>query len=215
MTFRGIIFDMDGTLVDTLPDIASAVNEGRRALGLAPRPASDIQGWIGEGLPALCRRALNDAPDESAEEMVPIVSAYYAAHRLDASAPFPGIPELLDGLTARAVPVAILSNKPQEHTIPMTQALLGRWPFVAVEGSRDEDHRKPDPRTALQIVGTMHLPPDKVALVGDSDTDMRTALNAGCIPVGVTWGYRDRETIQRAGARHLVDDPAQILSLVG
>lgn len=212
MNLRGIIFDLDGTLTDTLPDIAAAVNAGRASFGLAARSVSDIRQWIGEGLPILCRRALVDAPHVPVEPMIAFVSDYYADHQLDQSAPFHGIPELLDELTARGTPLAILSNKPHIHTVPMTQALLGRWAFVAVEGYRIEDRRKPDPRTALDIVTAMGLSPAEVALVGDSDTDMHTAVNAGLLPIGVTWGYRSREVIQAAGAVHLIDAPRDLLA---
>jgi phosphoglycolate phosphatase len=214
MTIRGIIFDLDGTLVDTLPDIAAAINEGRRAMGLPPWPASDIKQWIGEGLPILCQRALTDAPQVRVERMLPVVSEYYAAHRLDQAAAYPGVPELLDALTARGVPMAVLSNKPHVHTLPMIEAIFSRWPWVAIEGYRVEDRRKPDPRTAQEIAAAMGLEPALVALVGDSDTDMRTAINAGLVPVGATWGYRSREVIQSAGARHLVDTPPQVLELL-
>jgi phosphoglycolate phosphatase len=214
MPIRGIIFDLDGTLLDTLGDIAAGVNAGRRAMGLPDWPVSDIKQWVGEGLPILCQRALTDAPHVPVEQMVPIVSEYYAAHRLDHAAPYPGIPELLDELTARGIPMAILSNKPHVHTLPMAQAIFAKWPFVAIEGYRIEEFRKPDPRTALQIAAAMQAAPADVALVGDSDTDMRTAVNAGLVPVGATWGYRSRDIIRAAGARHLVDTPAEILNLV-
>jgi phosphoglycolate phosphatase len=215
MSIRGIIFDLDGTLVDTLPDIAACVNAGRRAFGLPEWPITDIRKWIGEGLPNLCRRALVDAPQVPLEQMLAVVNEHYAAHQLDHTVPYPGIPELLDTLTARGVPMAILSNKPHIHTVPMAQAVLGRWPWVAIEGYRREDRRKPDPRLALDIVAAMHLSPAEVALVGDSDTDMQTAVNAGLAPVGATWGYRDRDTIVVGGARQLVDTPAQVLNLLG
>lgn len=214
MSIRGVIFDLDGTLLDTLPDLAAAVNIGRKEMGLGARPLSDVREWIGEGMPKLCQRALADAPQIPAERMMPIVSGYYEAHRLDQTAPYPGIPELLDALTLRGIPMAILSNKPHTHTLPMTEAVFARWPFVAVEGYRVEDRRKPDPRTALEIAGRMGLGPQQVAMVGDSDTDMRTAVNAGLVPVGATWGYRSREIIRDAGAVHLIDTPLDLLSLL-
>ncbi|MBI4581985.1 MAG: HAD family hydrolase [Planctomycetes bacterium] len=214
MSIRGIIFDLDGTLADTLPGVAAAVNTGLRAFGLPDRPLADIRAWIGEGLPVLCRRALAGAPDVDADQMAPIVSGHYLAHRMDQTVPYPGIPELLDELVGRGVPIAILSNKPHEHTLPMSQALFDRWPWVAIEGYRHEDRRKPDPRTALDIARAMRLEPAEVALLGDSDTDMQTAVNAGMVPIGATWGYRDRGVIQAAGARHLIDEPKQLLDVL-
>jgi len=210
----GVIFDFDGTLVDTLPDLTDAVNVGLQALGFVPRPMSDVRGWVGEGLPVLCRRAVGNAPDVPIEEMAAIVTAHYRKNRLAKTAPFPGVVELLDALTERRVPMAILSNKPAEHMLPMTQALFGCWRFVAVEGYRQEERRKPDPRTALEIVARMRLEPSQVLAVGDSTTDVATAVNTGLVPVGVTWGYRSRQQLLDAGARHLVDRPAELLPLI-
>lgn len=214
MPVSGVIFDLDGTLVDTLPDIADAVNAGRRALGLADRPTSDVRLWIGEGLPTLCARAIADTPAAPFDEMIRVTSAYYAAHRMDKAALYPGIAELLDELTRRRIHLAVLSNKPHEHTAPMMAALFDRWTWAAVEGYRQEDRRKPDPRTAFDIIRAMELQAAQVMFVGDSDTDMRTAVNAGVLPVGVTWGYCDRDVVLSGGAKHLIDHPRQVFDLL-
>jgi phosphoglycolate phosphatase len=218
MSARGVIFDLDGTLADTLPDIADAVNEGLRAFGLPERPVSDIRNWIGEGMPTLCERTLASA---GATEQVPLaelvtaVTSSYRARRLNKTAPFPGIPRLLDELARRRIPVGVLSNKPHEHTAPMVEALFAGAPgFVAVEGYREEGRRKPDPRTALDIAAAMGLAPQEVILVGDSFTDMATAVNAGMVPVGATWGYRSRQELLDAGAGHLIDRPDELLALL-
>lgn len=210
----GIIFDFDGTLADTLPDIADAVNAGLASVGLPAQPASAVRQWIGEGLPLLCRRAVGDAADVAIDELVAVVSAHYRANSLNRTRLFPGIADLLDALTARGIPFALLTNKPHQATVPMVEALFGRWRFVAVEGYREEDRRKPDPRTALEIVDCMGFAPDRVMMVGDSFTDMATAVNAGLVPVGVTWGYRDRRELLDAGARHLIERPAELLNLI-
>lgn len=211
----GVIFDLDGTLADTLPDLTDAVNYGLRALSLPSRPAEDVRTWIGEGLPVLCQRALMSAGSRMPpDRLVPLVSGYYTQHRLDKSGPFPGIPELLDELTARQIPICVLSNKPHIHTAPIVKAMFPKWTFAAIEGYREELRKKPDPRTALEIVATLGLPADRVMLVGDSATDMKTAVNAGIIPVGATWGYRPREELLASGAQHLIDTPGELLKLV-
>lgn len=214
MSIRGVIFDFDGTIADTLPDIAAAVNAGLRAFGRPEQPAALIRDWVGEGLPTLCRRATANESGIPLDEMVKMVTEYYRDHRLDLTAPFPGIPELLDELTARGLPFAILTNKPHEHTLPMADALFHRWTFAAIEGYQQESRRKPDPRTALDIAARMGLPPSEVAFVGDSFTDVTTALNAGMLPVGVTWGYRHRQELLDAGAAHLIDTPGELLRLL-
>ncbi len=214
MSTKGVVFDLDGTLADTLPAIADAINSGLAAIGLPEAPHADVRTWIGEGLPTLCRRALRGAENVPFDRMFEVVSKHYREHQLDKTVPFPGIPELMDALARRGVPMGVLSNKPHEHTLTMTQALFGRWPLVAVEGYQEESYRKPDPRTLVQICQTMGLPPREVMLVGDSNTDIFTARNAGVIAVAATWGYRDREELIAAGPNYLIDWPEQVLALV-
>ena len=215
MRVRGVIFDFDGTLADTLPDIADAVNVGLERFGLPRRPYEDVRGWVGEGLPTLCERALRaSGADVPLAEMVQVVTESYRAHRLDKTSPFPGIPELLDELTRRGIAICILTNKPHEHTTPMVQALFGRWAWHAVEGYREESRRKPDPRTTLEIVGRIGCERSEVLFVGDSFTDMHTAVNAGVVPVGATWGYRSRDELIAAGAAYLIDAPGELLGVI-
>ena len=214
MRGKGVIFDFDGTLAHTLPDIAAALNAGLRELGLPESSESDVRNWIGEGVPTLCRRALAAHPEVPAERLISVVAVHYEIHRLDQVRPFDGIAETLDVLVARRIPLAVLTNKPHVHTVPMVEALFARWPWVAVEGYKVEERRKPDPRNALEIAAKMSLSPAEVMMVGDSFTDIQTAVNAGMIPVGCTWGYRSRDELFAAGARHLLDRPQQLLELI-
>ena len=171
-------------------------------------------GW-GRGSPRCAQRALESSgTDAPLTEFVGIVTQSYRQHRLERTAPFPGVPKMLAELAAGRILMAILTNKPHEHTVPMTTALFPDVTFVAVEGYRLEERRKPDPRTAWEIVERMNLPRDQVALVGDSATDMRTAVNAGLIPIGATWGYRSREELIDAGAIHLIDAPSALISWI-
>jgi len=183
----GVIFDLDGTLAHTLPDIADAINAGLRGLGLPPRPESDVRDWVGEGMPKLCERALKGHTDLPLDEMVVAVTAYYREHRLDKVQPFDGVREILDELARRRIPMAVLSNKPHEHMGPMMEAMFGRWTWVAVEGYREDERRKPDPQTAI---------------------------NAGMVPVGCTWGYRSRQELIDAGAQRLIDHPEELIGLL-
>lgn len=158
--------------------------------------------------------ALRGAENVSFDRMFEAVSQHYREHQLDKTVPFAGIPELMDELARRMVPMAVLSNKPHEHTLTMTQAVFGRWPLVAIEGYQEESRRKPDPQTLLEICQTMGLPPRQVMLVGDSATDIATASNAGVIAVAATWGYRDRDELIAAGPNYLIDWPEQVLALI-
>ncbi len=208
---RGVIFDLDGTLADTLPDIRSAVNAGRSHFGLAAATEDEVRSWIGEGLPVLCERALHDAKDIPLDTMIEVVRDHYRAHSLEATTLFPGIAPLLDALVARRIPMAICTNKPHEATLALVKSMLNRWEFAAVEGYREEDRRKPDPRTAVDIAVAMSLDPGEFCFVGDSDTDMLTATNAGMIPVGVSWGYRSEEVLRNAGASQVLIQPMDLI----
>jgi phosphoglycolate phosphatase len=212
---RGIIFDLDGTLAHTLPDIADAVNAALREFGLPERPESDVREWIGEGLPTLCRRALKAHPRVEIEPFITAVTGHYSRNRLNKVRPFPGIPELLDELAARQIPMAVLTNKPHVHTVPLMDAVFSKWSFAAIEGYKEEELRKPDPRVAWQIVEIMGLPREAVARAGDSFTDLATAVTAGLIPVGCTWGYRSSKELRDAGARYLINEPHELLNLSG
>ena len=219
MSIRGIIFDLDGTLANTLPDLTDAMNHAVGGLGKPACSQEEVRRWIGEGLPTLCRRALASCASPGAEtpseaavaEMAKVFTAYYSAHRLDKTGPYEGIPELLDELTRRRIPMAVLSNKPHEHTLPMVEALFSRWSWVTVEGYRAEEYRKPDPRTALEIIARMGACAREVMMVGDSATDVHTGRNAGAVTVGAAWGFRDRPELVAAGADHVIDHPLELV----
>jgi phosphoglycolate phosphatase len=208
-----IIFDLDGTLADSLGDIADAMNDVLAGLGIEPHPGAAYRGFVGEGVERLVERAL---PPERQGDRAHAVRAFalrYADHMLDTTRPYSGVPELLDALAARAVPMAVLSNKPEAATQRMVAALFPRWRFAAVAGQRADVPRKPDPTAALALAGRLGRAPAEVVLVGDTATDIATARAAGMVPVGVLWGFQDRATLKAAGAAHLVAHPAELARL--
>jgi phosphoglycolate phosphatase len=148
------------------------------------------------------------------DRMIEIVRNYYVEHIVDQTHLYPGIDKLLTQLARRGLPVAILTNKPHDATLVMVEALMPVYDFVAVEGYQQEAFKKPDPRTALGIVAKMNAEPGEVLMVGDSETDMATAVNTGLVPVGVTWGFRDVDVLEAAGVRHLIDRAEQLLDLL-
>ncbi len=213
-TIDAVVFDLDGTLADTLRDIADAVNHALTAVDLPTQPADLIREWIGDGLIALCRRAMNGALPDKMGDVARIAGAYYDAHPTDHTELYPGIPELLDELTARGMPIGVLSNKPHVYTVPMVADLCDRWSFGVVEGCRDEVDRKPKPNTALRICAALGTPPESAVLLGDTAVDVQTARNAGMISVGATWGFRDVEVLREAGADHIIDEPGEFLAIL-
>jgi phosphoglycolate phosphatase len=211
----GIIFDLDGTLADTLLDIAAGVNHALSAEGLPPADPETIKTWVGEGYRVLMRRAAPDADDAQLCRLIQTGGDYYAAHATDQTRLYPGIMELLQTLNQAAVPMAVLSNKPDPITKPTIDAICPGIRFHAIIGYRDEASRKPDPALALEIARRMSLPPNRVLFVGDSATDIATARNAGMPSFAVTWGFRSREQLQAAAPDGLIDSPQKLLRLLG
>jgi phosphoglycolate phosphatase len=209
--FDGVIFDLDGTLVDTLTDIADALNHVLAAHGFARHGLDDYRHFIGAGVEQLVQRAVPQAGLEQRDAIIAEYRAYYALHMLDRSVPYPGIPELLAQLAAQRIPISVLSNKPDPATRSIIAALFPSVPFVDVVGQRPERPRKPDPTVALELVERMRIAPERCAFVGDSDFDMLTACAAGMFPVGVSWGFRGRAELAKNGARMLIEHPAELL----
>ena len=213
MALRAVLFDLDGTLVDTLDDIAEAMNHALAAHDLPIHPPDAYRALVGEGVARLVERAL---PADRAELHGPVteaLGAYYVEHMLDHSRPYPGVPELLDELVRRGVPMAVLSNKPDAATRWMVDRILGEWPFAAVAGE-GAVARKPDPGGAIEIAARVGVDPREWLYLGDTSTDMITAVAAGMFPAGALWGFRDRAELEAHGARALAERPADVLPLL-
>jgi phosphoglycolate phosphatase len=209
---RAVIFDLDGTLLDSLADIGGAMNDALAARGWPTRPISAYVDLVGEGVEVLARRA---AP--SGEDVQSLVDAYRAryAERLELhTRPYAGVPQMLDALHARGVPMAVLSNKRDDFTVDLVKRQLGRWPFAQVRGERAGVPRKPDPSAALELARALGQSPQQTAFVGDTPIDVKTAIAAGMLPVAVLWGFRGREELLGAGARHALERPEELLALV-
>ncbi len=216
---RAVLFDLDGTLADTLESIASAVNTCLSRLGREEIPLDEYRYLVGDGLRPLCVRVLRDANGEPSakaiEQLEADVKDHYSRHLLDHVALYDGILELLARLGNDGVLLAVCSNKPDKHTRLLVEALIPSGTFGAVLGARDDLPRKPDPAGALQIALELGVAPADCLFVGDTSIDMETARKAGMIPVGVSWGFRPREELETAGAHHIVERPEKIAALIG
>lgn len=210
---EAVVFDLDGTLVDTLADVASAMNHTLATHALPQHRPDDYRRFIGEGVERLVERALPAAELDLARKdaVVAEFRAYYAEHLLDQSTPYPGVPELLAALTRRRVPMCVLSNKPDPATRRIIAALFPAAGFAAVVGQRPGKPRKPDPSGALELAELMRVAPARCAFVGDTGIDMATARAAGMRAVGVGWGFREPAELRAHGAERLIDHPAQLL----
>ncbi|HEY3353140.1 MAG TPA: HAD family hydrolase [Polyangia bacterium] len=209
-----VIFDLDGTLLDTLGDLAFAMDTLLDRHGCPRRRVDDYRAFIGDGVGELVRRSL---PPERADEAGAMVAEFrqiYLEHMFDRTAPYAGVPELLDALTARGVPLAVLSNKLDTATRTLVDRLLGRWRFAAVVGEVPHMPRKPDPTAARAMAAQLGVAPARTVFVGDSGNDVETAARAGMLPVGVLWGFRDRDELEARGARVIIARPAELLPVV-
>lgn len=210
---QGVIFDLDGTLADTLEDIARAVNFALEHHGEPTHPLADYPKFIGGGAENLIRKALREDRRHRVEELLATYRAYYAEHMLDHSRAFEGVPELLEALLARGLKVAVLSNKPDAPTRRLVNALFSQWPLSPVFGERSGIPRKPDPTSALEVAQLMSCDTRSLMFVGDTGIDIETARNAGMVGVGVTWGFRPEELVP-AGAHHVISRPAALIDLL-
>jgi phosphoglycolate phosphatase len=209
-----VIFDLDGTLADTLADLAFAMDTLLDRRGFPHRGLHEYRAFIGDGVGELVRRSLPSGREALAPEMVGEFRRVYLEHMFDRTAPYPGIPELLDGLTVRRVPMAVLSNKLDLATRTMVARIFPRWRFAMVMGEQPAYPRKPDPTGARAMAEQLGAPFDRTVFVGDSGNDMETASRAGMVPVGVLWGFRDRDELEARGARVIISRPEELLPIV-
>ena len=216
MPFRATIFDLDGTLLDTLDDIANAANSVLAARGFPTHPNSHYRRFIGEGVVKLMLRALPETHRDEASVQA-CVGAYVQEYERTWNAltkPYPGVPELLDALVLRGLKLAVLSNKPDHFTQRCVGELLAKWTFGEVLGASDRFPRKPDPASAIETANRLGVLPAECLYVGDSGIDMQTARAAGMCAVGALWGFRGREELLRDGAQVLINKPGEVLDVL-
>lgn len=196
---RYLVFDLDGTLVNSLPGIAEGLRRAMLSLGLTPHPTEAVRGMIGRGAGNLCASALGYedatlAPQEQLEALLEAFRREYPACWRQGTSLYPGIMEMLTRLVSAGAHMAVLSNKPHEVTLPMVKELFCPVPFAPILG-HGEFPRKPDPAALHHIATMWGVSPKELTLVGDSLYDARTAENAGCECILVTWGYADIQSL--------------------
>jgi phosphoglycolate phosphatase len=212
---RAAIFDLDGTLLDTLQDLADSANEALAAAGLPAHPVDAYRTFVGDGIDMLVQRILpvNQSDDETIAHVLALYRAAYGRRWNNRTQPYAGIPETLHELSFKPVKLAVLSNKPQKFTeLCITHHLPGN-PFHLIHGQRENVPRKPDPAGALEIARAFQVHPKEVVFIGDTKTDMDTAAAAGMRAIGVSWGFRPVEELKEHGAEIVIDHPAEILDL--
>ena len=216
MNYKAVLFDLDGTLLDTLEDIARSMNAVLTNAGFPAHPVEAYRGFVGEGIANLVRRALPErcADERTVQKHVSAMIDEYGRRWAEHTRPYPEIPELLHALTARKFKMAVLSNKMDSFTRDMVKNLLADWQFEEVLGAQPSIPRKPDPAGALLISRQCGVLPEEFLYLGDSNTDMQTAVNAGMYPVGALWGFQSADQLLAAGAQKLIAKPLELLTLL-
>jgi phosphoglycolate phosphatase len=214
MRFKAVIFDLDGTLLDTLEDIADAMNSVLARHGFPTHAVESYKTFVGDGVRNLARRTLpEDARDDGfVDRFTAEMREAYARNWNHKTTPYPGVDEMLDALVARGAKLAILSNKPDDFTRMCVEELLPRWRFDVVLGHSDDIPLKPDPTGPLEVARRLGVKPEQTLYVGDSGMDMEAARHAGMFPLGVLWGFRSRKELLDTGARALANHPRDIVT---
>lgn len=211
-----IIFDLDGTLLNTIADLANSTNHALRKLGYPTHEVEAYNFMVGNGVNKLFERALPEG--EKTETNISRVRAefmpHYDRHNADESRPYPGIPELLKQLQAEGKMIAVASNKYQAATQKLVDRYFSETPFIAVFGQREGIKVKPDPTIVLDILKIANVEPQEVLYVGDSGVDMQTAQNSGVSACGVTWGFRPRTELEAFQPDYIVKEAMDILPIV-
>lgn len=209
---RLAIFDLDGTLLNTIADLGKACNHALKTMGFASHPIQAYAYMVGNGVRNLMQKAQPDADEETIDKLLANFKEFYNEHCLDSTKPYPGITELLKNLSDKGVALAVASNKYQVATDKIIAGCFPDINFVAVEGHIMSRHRKPDPSILFSILEKYPIPKKDVFYVGDSGIDIETARRACVESIGVTWGFRPVTELQRAHADHIVSRPSEILN---
>lgn len=214
---RLAIFDLDGTLLDTLEDIANACNYALEACGCPTHNIDAYRKFVGRGIMNLFRSALPEEMrnEDMAHKIREAFIPYYNEHKDDMTRPYPGITQLLDTLTSKGINLAVASNKYQEATEELVRKHFGKYAFACVLGQREGHPIKPDPDIINEaIAASKGAKPEETVYCGDSDVDMQTGMNAGVKTIGVTWGFRTREELAAYSPQLLADSPEEICNFI-
>lgn len=203
------IFDLDGTLVNSVADLANAVNQGLQKLNFPTHPIDAFYQFVGNGVKKLCERALPDAEKATmTEPLLAEFQTYYEAHCCDCTKPYDGLFDALDALKAGGIKLAVASNKTQVFTEKIVTHFFGKDRFDVILGGSSTRPHKPSPEILLEVMALCHAKPEQTIMIGDSDVDILTAKNAGIDSIGCTWGFRGKAELAKAGAVYLAESPS-------
>ena len=214
MKYEAVIFDLDGTLLDTLEDLRSSVNHALRMFGFPERSLEEIRTFVGNGVRNLMLKAVSGGADEPRfEEIFAEFKRYYAVHWREATCPYAGVVELVEGLHRKGLKLAVVSNKSDAEVKNLCAEFFGGNILIA-RGEVPGVPRKPAPDSVLLTLEALGVSREKALYIGDSEVDVRTARNAAVDCVAVTWGFRSREELEAEGATVFINQPSELLSLI-
>ncbi|MDM8554914.1 HAD family hydrolase [Desulfococcaceae bacterium HSG7] len=216
-SYKAVLFDLDGTLLNTLDDLADTANRVLAAKGFPTHPLDAYRYFVGEGAAKLIVRALPSEKRHNDHCVQTCLQAFYEDYDMNwnvSTHPYKGIPAMLDALTVKNIKLAVLSNKPDKFTQKCAAEFLSKWNFEVVFGLRENVPRKPDPTSAFEVAALLNLSPSEFIYVGDTSIDMQTANAAGMFATGVEWGFRPVDELKAAGAQLIISHPSAILNLL-
>ena len=214
---KACIFDLDGTLTNTLESMTYSVNLTLEEMGLSKITKDQCRLFVGNGARVLMEKSLKAAGDTDAsriEEGMEIYGRIFDRNCTYHVTPYEGIPEMLKALKDKGIHLAVLSNKPDRQTVKVVKAIFGEEFFDYAQGQKEGIRRKPEPDGVWYLMEQMHVSKEECLYIGDSEVDAATGRNAGLKTIGVLWGFRDRKTLETAGADHLIERPEELLQFV-
>lgn len=216
MIFRGVIFDLDGTLVNSLEDLGDSMNIVLQNFNFPVHDLQTYKQFMGHGIRNFIFKALpaTDRDEALIERCYYSMIEIYRNNCINKTRPYDGIVELLNALVSRSIKLAVFSNKTDEFTKKIVLTLLSKWKFEAIIGLSNEEHKKPNPSIALHICEIFKLYPENIIYVGDSSVDMQTANNVGMYAVGALWGFQGKEELLSNGAQHLLNHPLDLMKII-
>ena len=212
---KAVLFDLDGTLANSLSDLADSTNYALSEMGFPTHEREEYKYLVGDGIPKLIERALpvGEKTEENKKKCLDIFMERYKEHYHDKTVAYDGIPDMLSELKEVGLKIAVISNKAEEMAVKVVEKLFGGM-FDVVAGKREGFPTKPDPALTLEVIRQLGVKPQECVLVGDSGMDMAAAVNAGAAPVGVLWGFRLEDELIKNGAEYTIKSPAEIPEII-
>lgn len=211
---KTVIFDLDGTLLDSIEDIASSMNKVLESLQLPTHKIEDYKHFVGGGVDILVENALSNQSKEIKDEVIKRFKIEYDGKLHSKTLPYDGIYELLDELKKLDINLAVLSNKPHEFTVSYVNHFFKNYNFKEIHGQKKDVPKKPDPKAAIDIVKCLDSSCENTYFIGDTKIDMQTAKSANMTAIGVLWGFRDEKELRDFGADFIVSNPLEILKII-